>query len=165
MSIFADLLTDNLFFVTQRTAGNEPVLRDAVMMRLMAEAWTWTKERTPFERIGYLFLPEQIQVLLTPSATTTLDRIMQRVRQRFHAEYHELLNMPGHTLLWQEEYSARRVVDVETLGVYLDAMHLQPVQRGFVDLPAAWPYSSFALWQERGIYQPGWGCKFHDANG
>jgi len=159
MSIFATLPTNPLFFVTQQSVGHEPLLRDAMMMRLMQAALDWSKERTPFERIGYLFLPEQIQLLLSPADDIALDRLMHNVQRCFQREYHELLNMPGNTLLWQEEYKAQKVVDVEQLAVYLDSMHLQPVERGFVDQPEAWPYSSFALWQARGIYPPQWGWR------
>ncbi len=157
MSIFTEFLTDRLFFVTQQSVGNEPVLRDQMRMRLMQAALDWAKERSPFTRIGYVFLPDQIQLLLSLTGSAPLDRLMWNVRTCFQREYHELLNMQGDTLLWPEEYAARRVVDVEQLAVYLDTMHYQPVQRGFVDQPEAWPYSSFALWQERGIYPLHWG--------
>lgn len=157
MSIFSEFLTDQLFFVTQQSVGNEPVLRDQMMMRLMQAALDWTKERTPFTRIGYVFLPDQLQLLLTLTGTAPLDRLMWNIRTCFQREYHELLNMQGDTLLWPEEYTARRVVDVEQLALCLDHIHYQPVQRGFVDQPEAWPYSSFALWQERGIYPLQWG--------
>ncbi|MCB0186186.1 MAG: hypothetical protein R2867_14690 [Caldilineaceae bacterium] len=159
MASFAEFFTANLFFVTQHSVGGEPVLVNEMMMRLMQVALNWAKERAPYERVGYLFLPDQIHLLLRPTGTATLDRIMQRTRQRFQLEYHELLNMPGETLLWQEDYEARRVQDVEQLALYLDAMHLLPVERGLVEQPAAWPYSSVTLWQERGIYPPRWGWR------
>jgi putative transposase len=159
MSIFADLLTSNLFFVTQGSVGGEPVLVNEMMMRLMQAALAWAKERAPYERIGYVFLPDQVHLLLSPTGTATLDQIMQRTRRRFHVEYHQLLNMPGETLLWQEDYVAQRVQDVEQLALYLDAMHLLPVERGLVEQPEAWPYSSFSLWQGRGIYPPQWGWR------
>ncbi|MCB0106183.1 MAG: hypothetical protein KDE53_09745 [Caldilineaceae bacterium] len=159
MSFYTDFFTNNLFFVTQDSVGREPVLGNEMMMRLMQAALDWARERGAYERIGYLFLPEQIQLLLSPTATVALDRIMQRTRQRFQQEYHELLNMPGDTLLWQEEYRARRVHDVEELALYLDTMHMLPVQRGLVKEPGQWPYSSFVLWQGRGLYPPGWGVE------
>ena len=157
MSIYDDLLTNNLFFVTQHTVGNEAVLGNQIMMRLMRAALDWGKARTPFELIGYVFLPDLIHLLVKPMGTASLDHIMQNVRTHFHDEYHELLNMPGETLLWQRDHAARRITDVDLLAAHLDFIHYQPVQRGFVDQPEAWPYGSFALWQERGIYPAQWG--------
>ena len=154
-----DLYTTNLFLVTQHSVGNEPVLGNEMMMRLMRSAVDWTMARTPFDLIGYVFLPEQAHLVLKPTGQAPLDRIMQQIRRRFHQEYHELLNMPGETLLWQNEHVVRRVEDVEELANYLDFIHYEPVQRGYVEQPAAWPYSSFALWQERGIYPVQWGWK------
>lgn len=157
MSTYADHFTTNLFFVTQRAVGEEPVLGNELMMRLMQAALDWTKIHYPFERIGYLFLPEQVHLLLKPTGDASLDQIMQSVRHRFHAEYHELMNMPGTTLLWQDGHEVQRVAEVETLAMHLDYIHYLPVQRGFVAEPAAWPYGSFALWQARGIYNDRWG--------
>lgn len=157
MSLYTDFFTDNLFFVIQESVGGESILGNEMMMRLMQSALEWAKAAAPYERIGYLFLPEQVQLVIRPMGTASLDQIMQRTRQRFHVEYHELLNMPGTTLLWQEQYTARRVHDVEQLAFYLDTMHMLPVQRGLVKTPGEWPYSSFTLWQDRGLYHTGWG--------
>lgn len=157
MSLYSNFFTENLFFVTQESVGREPVLGNEMMMRLMWMALEWAKERAAYERIGYLFLPEQVQLLISPTGMVALDRIMRRMRQRFQQEYHELLNMPGDTLLWQEEYKARHVHDVEELAFFLDTMHMLPVRRGLVKTPGEWPYSSFALWQDRGLYHTGWG--------
>lgn len=159
MASFAEFFTGNLFFVTQHSMGGEPVLVNEMMMRLMQAALDWAKERANYERIGYVFLPDQVHLLLRRTGTATLDQIMQRTRRRFHLEYHQLLNMPGETLLWQKDYEARRVQDVEQLARWLDAMHLLPIEHGLVEQPEAWPYSSFALWQERGIYPPQWGWR------
>lgn len=158
MSLYSNFFTENLFFVTQESVGLEPVLGNEMMMRLMWMALEWAKERAAYERIGYLFLPEQVQLLISPTGMVSLDRIMRRTRQRFQQEYHELLNMPGDTLLWQEAYTARHVHDVEELAFYLDTMHMLPVQRGLVKAPREWPYSSFALWQDRGLYYSEWGA-------
>lgn len=157
MSTYADRFVANLFHVTLHSMGREPVLVNEVLIRLMEQALKSTQQRYPFERLGYLFLPEQVQVILTPKAQTTLDQIVQGICRHFRREYHELLTMPGDLLLWQEAYEAHHILDVEELARYLDHMHYQPVQRGFVDRPEEWPYSSFSLWQERGIYPPRWG--------
>lgn len=162
MFLYTNFFTENLFFVTQESVGREPVLGNELMMRLMHAALAWAREQAAYERIGYLFLPEQVQLLISPTGTVALDRIMQRTRQRFQQEYHELLNMPGDTLLWQEEYRARRVHDVEELALYLDTMHMLPVERGLVKTPREWPYSSFVLWQDRGLYRSEWGSGLND---
>ena len=158
MSTYADLFVANLFHVTLYSVGREPILVNELLMRLVQQAWISAQQRYPHERIGYLFLPEQMQVLLTPKVQVTVDEIVQGMRRHFQREYHELLTMPGDLLLWQEEYEAHHILDVEELALYLDHMHYQPVQRGFVDRPEEWPYSSFTLWQERGIYPPRWGA-------
>lgn len=157
MSTVTAAFTENLFYVTQASVGREPILCNELLMRVMESSIAAARKRVPFERVGYLFLPEQIALLLAPIGTASLDRIMQQVRQRFQNEYGELLNMTDNTLLWCEEYEAKRVQNVEALALYLDELHLQPVRRGYVRAPEEWPYSSYALWRQRGIYPNGWG--------
>ncbi len=157
MSIIGDLPTEPIFFVTQQSVGREPVLSNEMMMRLLQAALQQAKARYSYERIGYLLLPDQIQLLLSPRDNSRLDQIMQQMRQSFQMEYRELLHMRGTTLLWEEQYAARRVQETAELAAYLDHMHYQPVQLGLVARPEAWPYSSFALWQKRGVYPPRWG--------
>jgi len=159
MPTFTSYFTNNLFLVTQQSVGREPLLCNEMLMRVMQEAFVWTRERIQFERIGYVFLPDQMIILLSPTGHVGLDRIMQQIRQRFQLEYHELLNMTENTLLWEEDHNTHRVRDVEELAKYLDYIHTRPVQREFVNSPGDWPYSSFTLWQQRGIYPPQWGAQ------
>lgn len=157
MSTITDFFTNNIFLITQQSVGREPVLCNEMLMRVMQSSMDWARKSAPYERIGYLFLPEQIVLLISTVGRTPLDRVMQRIRHRFQVEYDELMNMADTMLLWQEAHQAQRIQDVEELAVALDDIHYRPVQRGYVNRPEEWPYSSFALWQQRGLYPPQWG--------
>ena len=157
MATYADFYTSNLFFITQQSVGDEAVLNNGMMVRLLRSALHWVQERQPFQMIGYVFLPSCIHLLIEPTGDTVLDQLMVGMRKRFQIEYGELLVMPGETLLWAPQYKAQRLNDVADFARQLDYIHCQPVQQKLVAQPEAWPYSSFTSWQARGIYGPEWG--------
>ncbi len=162
MATYADFFTPNLFFVTQRTIGNEVVLGNALMVRLVEVALNWGGQRHSFQLVGYVFLPAHLHLLLEPTGTTPLHQIMRGVREQFHREYQQLLGMPGETLLWENHYTAQHVPDSATFASQLDYIHYNPVQHGYVAHPEAWPYSSYHLWVSRGLYAAEWGWTLPD---
>lgn len=157
MATYTDFFTPNLFFVTQRTIGNEVVLGNGMLVRLLHAALQWVGRRHSFGLIGYVFLPTHIHLLLKPTGHATLQPIMQEVVEQFHREYQQLLGMPGTTLLWETHYDAQRVPDSATFANGLDYIHYNPVHHGYVAQPAAWPYSSYRDWLARDLYAAEWG--------
>ncbi len=157
MATYADFFTPNLFFVTQRAMGNEVVLGNAIMVRLVHAALQWVGQRHAFQVVGYVFLPAHLHLLIELTGATRLDQIMQGVSEQFHREYQQLLGMPEETLLWESHYSAQRVPDSATFANQLDYIHYNPVQHGYVAQPEAWPYSSYHTWVARGLYVAQWG--------
>lgn len=157
MATYADFFTPNLFFVTQRAMGNEVVLGNAIMVRLVQSALQWVGQRHPFEVVGYVFLPAHLHLLIEPTGATRVDQIMRGVREQFHREYQQLLGIPGETLLWENHHSAQHMPDSATFATQLDYIHYNPVQHGYVTQPAAWPYSSYQMWLARGLYAAEWG--------
>lgn len=157
MATYTDFYTPKLFFITQQAVGNEALLGNGMMVRLLRAALHWAQERHPFQMVGYVFLPTCIHLLIEPTGATVLDQLMAGMRKRFQIEYGELFGMPGETLLWSPQYKAQPVVDVVDFAQRLDYIHYRPVQLKLATTPEAWPHSSFASWQARGLYAPAWG--------
>lgn len=155
MATYAEFFTPHLFFVTQRTLGNEIVLGNAMMVRLLQAALDWVGQRQPFHLVGHVFLPTQIQLVVEPSGTTRLDSMMQELREHFQHDYQQLLGMPSKSHLWEAHYTAQRLPDSAAFASQLDALHASPVHQGYVTDPAAWPYSSYQRWVARGLYPTG----------
>lgn len=153
MATYADFYTPNLFFITQRTVGNEALLTNGMMVRLLRSALHWVQARYPFQMAGYVFLPATVHLLVQPTGSTLLDQLMAGMCKRFQVEYGELLGMPGETLLWESRYEAQPIHTVTDFAHWLDYLHQQPVQQKLVAQPEQWPYSSYLIWQARGLYE------------
>jgi putative transposase len=157
MVTYTDLFTPNLFLIVNRTVGGEAVLANAMVMRVFQSALRAAQKKHHFRMIGYLFLPEQVQLVLEPEAGIALDQIIGATQQRFQADYQQLIGMPGALLLWEKLSLSSRLKDVEEFATQLDHLHYAPVQQRLVDKPEAWPYSSYGSWLARGLYPAGWG--------
>lgn len=157
MITYADLFTSNLVLVTNRTIGGEAVLANEMIMRLFRTALDAVQKKQRFRLVGYLFLPERVQLLLEPATGAVLDQLMAATQHRFQADYQQLIGMPGELLLWEKHYGVQRVKDVADFAAQLDQLHYAPVQQKLVDKPEAWPYSSYSHWLAQGLYPAGWG--------
>ncbi len=157
MVTYANLFTPNLFLVTNRTVGGEAVLANEMIMRVFRVALDTVQKQQRFRLLGYVFLPEQVQLLLEPATGVVLNQLMAATQQRFQVDYQQLIGMPGEMLLWEKHYRTQRLKDVADFATYLDQLHYAPVQHKLVDKPEAWPYSSYGNWLAQGLYPTGWG--------
>ena len=152
MLTYADLFTPNLFLITNRTVGGEAVLANELLMRVLRTVLTDVQKQHRFRLVGYVFLPKAMHLLVEPATGVALDQIMTAVHQQFQTDYQQLVGIPGTMLLWERRYQTHRVRDVDDLAVQLDTLHDEPVNRGLVDKPEAWPYSSYRGWLAQGLY-------------
>jgi putative transposase len=157
MITYADLFTPKLFLITNRTIGGEAVLATEMLMRVFRIALDAVQKTQHFRLIGYVFLPEQVQLLLEPANGVVLNQLMAATQQRFQVDYQQLIGMPGELLLWEKHYRTQRLRDVNDFATQLDQLHYAPVQHKLVDKPEAWPYSSYSHWLAQGLYPAGWG--------
>ena len=157
MVTYADLFTPNLFLITNRTIGGEAVLANEMIMRVFRLALDAVQRQQRFRLLGYVFLPEQVQLLLEPATGVVLHGLMAATHQRFQIDYQQLIGMPGELLLWERHYRAQRLKDVNDFAAQLDQVHYAPVQHKLVDKPEARPYSSYGNWLAQGLYPSGWG--------
>ena len=157
MVTYANLFTPNLFLITNRTIGGEVVLANEMIMRVFRIALDAVQQQQQFRLIGYVFLPERVQLLLEPATGVVLDHLMAATQQRFQVDYQQLIGMPGELLLWEKHYRVQRLKDVADFAAQLDQLHYAPVQQRLVDKPEAWPYSSYDTWLAQGLYPSSWG--------
>jgi putative transposase len=157
MRTYADLFTPNLFFLTNHTVGGEAVLANEMIMRVLRSVLTAVQKQHRFRLVGYVFLPNHTHLLVAPAGRVVLDQVVAAVHQHFQADYQQIHGIPGDMLLWEKQYQAHRVTDVDGLAYRLDAIHYDPVHHRLVDKPELWPYSSYNGWLAQGLYPAAWG--------
>ncbi len=64
----------------------------------------------------------------------------------------------GEQTVWQRRYWEHTIRDERDFQAHLDYIHSNPVKHGLVAAARDWPYSTFLMWVERGVYDPRWGA-------
>lgn len=128
--------------VIQRGIDGQPIVRDrADYIAFLG----WLREAAKQFKVAihaYALLPNQLELLITPSDATGLGRLMQWVGRYYVPWFNRKYDRSG--TLWQGRYRAS-VIDAEryfmTCSRYIESI---PVQRDIAASPAEYEWSSYA---------------------
>ena len=162
-----DLLTHyfdtGIYYVTAETVGRESIVSGSTVTHLLRTVLNEVKQMHRFQTLGFVLLPDHFHLLIKPEGRVALESIMQTLANQFENEYAGLMGQPRPSQLWQRAYRARRPTDEADLGRHLDWIHYNPVYHKHAEKPEEWPYSSFSVWHERGLYPEGWGSSLPES--
>ena len=157
MATYADYFVPGPTLLTCETVNRENVLDSDGKIRLLRTVLNNVRQRHAFRMIAYVFLRNQLHLLLAPGEGVTLDQIVHDMMRRFEGDYAALLGMPQMARVWRRTYAAHKANDVDDFAAMLDYVHYSPVQNGLAQRPEEWLHSSYETWVERGLYELGWG--------
>ncbi|HQS99774.1 MAG: hypothetical protein B7Y26_11245 [Hydrogenophilales bacterium 16-64-46] len=113
-----------------------------------------THEKHPFRHLAHVILPDHLHWLFEAQ-----DGNFSAVVAAFKRDASWALKACGEASepLWQPRFYDHLIRDEADFQRHLDYLHYNPVKHGHCNHPGDWPHSSFAAWQARGAYPPGWG--------
>jgi putative transposase len=146
------------YFLTCTIVGWLPVFTRPETVAMIFDSWRYLQANRGFELFGYVILENHLHLiarsqnlsedignfksftarqiidyLLSCRAVTLLDQL------RWHKEKHKI----GQEFqLWREGSHPKQIADHEMMLQKLAYMHNNPVERGYVDEPIHWRYSS-----------------------
>ena len=85
-------------------------------------------------------MPNHLHVLLTPSATSSLEKAMQLIKGGSSYEIHK--QRDSRMEIWQSGFHEATIRDAEDYLSKVHYMHQNPVAVGLVASPADWQWSS-----------------------
>ncbi len=94
------------------------------------------RRRYEFVVCGYVIMPEHIHLLVSEPKTALLSKAIQALKLSVSVQSRE-------RPFWQARYYDFNVHHGEKTTEKLRYMHRNPVQRGLVEKPEDWPWSSF----------------------
>jgi len=145
-----------------RTLGGEPIFRLGEAAHLWQSSLRRLQADHPFRLLGYVTVPDRVQVLLIPTGSSPAAKVMDRALAYFTGDYRSLMGDPGRLLVWERQIDRQPVADVADFAAQLDRLHYAPVAAGLVPHPEDWPHGSFQAWIDRGLYKLGWGWTLPD---
>ena len=95
--------------------------------------------RYDFVVAGYVLMPEHVHLLVGEPRQSPLSIALQVLKQRTSHK----LKTSAEAQFWQRRYYDFNVHNEEKRVEKLRYMHRNPVQRGLVEKPEEWPWSSF----------------------
>ena len=155
------------YFFTVVTFQRQRLFADPRSVELLTEAIAIIRERHPFEIEAQVVLPDHLHAVWTlPEGDDNYAARWRLIKEAFTRGYCKRYELPertevararGEQPVWQRRFWEHMIRDEQDFAVHLDYIHLNPVRHGLAVAPRDWPYSTFAKWVERGVYEPTWG--------
>ena len=122
-----------------------------------------TRLARPFHIDAWVVLPDHMHCLWTlPPGDADFPLRWRMIKARFSRRVAHPDDRRASLLrrreagVWQRRYWEHTIRDDGDYAAHVDYIHFNPVKHGFVEHPAAWPFSSFRRCVARGVYPDGW---------
>ena len=125
-----------------------------------AERLAFVRRTMGFELYAWVIMPNHVHLLLRPSRSETVDRILRRLKAPFARRVIErwrtlnaailpqITDSKGRPHFWQQGGGYdRNIVNDHAVRQKIDYIHANPVRRELANRPTDWPWSS-AQWYE-----------------
>ena len=133
-------LPNQPYFVTAVTRNRKPIFRDRQAAELILAEIGRLRNELGFALLAYAVMPDHIHLIIVPSTTEDLSRIMQSVKGGFARLWNKELGCQGH--LWQPRYYESAVRTPEQLARWVEYIDRNPVQARLSASPEEYPYCS-----------------------
>ncbi|MCW5775770.1 MAG: transposase [Phycisphaeraceae bacterium] len=146
-------------FITFSCRRRLPLLRSAVICRVVLEAMARARTRFSLEIFAWVLMPEHVHLLLRPPEggvlAPALKSLKLSVSMRVIARWREIeapilsriLDADGCPRYWQKGGGFdRNVRDEHEFLREVRYIHRNPVERGLVERPEDWEWSSVRWW-------------------
>jgi putative transposase len=140
-------------FLTLATANRRPWLAAGGIRDLVPDALRETRSRLPFTHHGHVLPDDHVHLLIGPQADVGIPDVVGNFKRGVMAR--RPAGAGGR--LWRPRYHDHIIRDADDFARRLDYLHFNPVKHGLAADAAAWRWSSFHAWKERGVYPDGWG--------
>lgn len=156
------------YFFTLVTYERSPIFADQAAVDIYRRAMRKVQAVRPFTLEAEVILPDHIHLMWTlPEGDADYPTRLRLAKRAFTHEFlrtrRDRRDLPGSRVakgeqaVWQRRYWEHTIRDDCDFQAHLDYIHINPVKHGLVSAAWDWPYSTFANWVERGVYDPWWG--------
>jgi putative transposase len=125
-------------FVTFSCWRRMPLLASAEARRLFQSALEETRRSYRWCVLGYVVMPEHVHLLVSEPERATLATALQALKQSVARRL-----IGGLPHFWEKRYHDFNVFTARKIVEKLRYLHRNPVERGLVEKPEDWAWSSF----------------------
>jgi putative transposase len=142
-------------FITFSCYQREPFLKTPEARNLFLEMFEEDRRNLGLSIHGYVVMPEHVHLLMPEPDAETISSFLKVAKQRFARRAHKERIIPKDQPVWQNRFYDFNVFTEKKRIEKLKYIHRNPVQRGLLEKPEEWQWSSFRfyLYNEPGILQ------------
>lgn len=137
---FGDVNPAN-YIVLTLDRGCELDLTHPVLAEVLINHLTWLKQEHWIKVAGFVILPKQLQILVTPADQRLLSDILKNFTHYTSEEINLFLQRKGE--VWSMAIEEHLVRDHRELQGHLDRMRRLPAEKHLIYNASRWPWSSF----------------------
>ena len=126
----------DLHFITFSCYGRKPYLASFAAKELFEASLEKMRRKYGFAVLGYVVMPEHVYLLVNEPARCSLARALQALKLSVSVQQRE-------RPFWLRRYYDFNVHSAEKITEKLRYLHRNPVERGLVERPEDWQWSSF----------------------
>ncbi|MES2434946.1 MAG: transposase [Pseudomonadota bacterium] len=144
-AIRAPAAQSHYFTVALSRPGDDLLVLEIERLR---QAVRLTRAEQPFQIAAWVVMPDHLHTIWSlPVGDDDLAGRWRRIKTRFstslpHGARGPRIGDKGQRV-WQRGFWQHRIADAEDMALHMRSCQMDPVRHGLVDVPQAWPYSSF----------------------
>jgi putative transposase len=131
---------DSSYFVTTKCWQGRSIFQVPDNPEILIEALFHYRDTKAYALHEFVIMPDHLHLMLTPSATTSLEKAIQLIKGGSSHQIRKARNQKIE--IWQvgfHDWTLRDATDWQTKREYI---HTNPVRAKLVQRPEDWPYSS-----------------------
>jgi putative transposase len=130
------------YFVTSRTWESRRLFVNEPLSQIFVDSLLKYRDQREYTLHAFVLMPDHFHALLTPSATATLERVMQLIKGGSSHDLGEQRQM--RFPIWQRGFTDHRIRDTSDYAVHLRYIQLNPVRKHLVSSAIEYHWSSFS---------------------
>ena len=134
----------DLHFITFSCYHRLPLLSESKARDVFLAKLEETRQKYKFRVAGYVVMPEHVHLLLSEPKDGNLSTVLQVVKQR---SARIIKRSDEQRSFWQTRFYDFNVYTKAKQVEKLNYMHENPVNRGLVDSPTSWRWSSACFYE------------------
>src|SRR5882672_8368313 len=134
------VLPGSTYFVTTSTWERCELFRVAEVAEILVRRILDCRDKGAYQLHKFVVMPNHFHLLMTPGATTTLEKAVQLIKGGSSHEIHA--QCENKMEIWQVGFHDWSIRDGEDYRAKVRYIHMNPVQTRLVERPEDWPFSS-----------------------
>lgn len=128
------------YFVTTKTWENRALFQVSEVAEIVTRRLILCRNEGSYLLHEFVIMPDHLHLLLTPSATTALEKSLQLIKG---GSSHEIHQRRDHRMqVWQPGFHDWTIRDEADYQAKRDYIRMNPVKAGLVEKPESWQFSS-----------------------